>query len=205
MSMPEDPREWTVLDIGAWDGFFSFEVERRGASRVLATDSYSWDGGGWGAKAGFDLARRALDSRVEDLKIDVLDLTPERVGVFDLTLFLGVLYHLRHPLLALERVASVTGKMLILDTHVDLINHTRPMMAFYPGREVNNDPTNWWGPNPAAVEAMLKTAGFRDVKLVRLLLGQPRRAARAVKRMLTEQKPLLATMAQDRAVFHAWR
>jgi tRNA (mo5U34)-methyltransferase len=198
IALPEDLRGWSVLDVGAWDGFFSFEAERRGASRVLATDSYSWDGGGWGTQAGFQLARRALNSRVEDQKIDVLDLSPERVGVFDLTLFLGVLYHMRHPLLALERVASVTGKMLILDTHVDLLDHARPLMAFYPNRELNDDPTNWWGPNPAAVEAMLQTVGFREVKLVRLLLDQPQRGART-------EKNLPPTLTQDRAIFHAWR
>jgi tRNA (mo5U34)-methyltransferase len=198
IALPEDLRGWSVLDVGAWDGFFSFEAERRGANRVLATDSYSWDGGGWGTQAGFQLARRALNSRVEDQKIDVLDLSPERVGVFDLTLFLGVLYHMRHPLLALERMASVTSKMLILDTHVDLLDHARPLMAFYPNRELNDDPTNWWGPNPAAVEAMLQTVGFREVKLVRLLLDQPQRGAR------TEEN-LPPTLTQDRAIFHAWR
>ena len=86
--MPEDLTGRTVLDVGAWDGFFSFEAERRGASRVLATDSFCWDGGGWGTKAGFDLARRARQPNVEDKWIEVLDLSPETVGVFDVVLFL---------------------------------------------------------------------------------------------------------------------
>lgn len=82
----------SVLDVGAWDGFFSFEAERRGARRVLATDRFRWDGqGGWGSKEGFELARQALGSRVEDKRIDVLDLSPETVGVFEVVLFLGVL------------------------------------------------------------------------------------------------------------------
>src|SRR5512145_1659634 len=88
--MPDDLTGRTVLDIGAWDGFFSFEAERRGASRVLATDSFCWDGGGWGSKKGFELARRALGSRVEDKWIEVVDLSPETVGVFDVVLFLGI-------------------------------------------------------------------------------------------------------------------
>lgn len=166
LQIPHDLTGLSVLDIGAWDGFFSFEAERRGAARVLATDSFCWGQGGWGTKAGFELARRALRSRVEDLTIDPLDLSAETVGTFDLVLFLGVLYHMRHPLLALERVFSVTRGQLILNTQVDLTAIDRPAIAFYPDRELNNDPTNWCGPNPAAVVAMLRVAGFRDVRIV---------------------------------------
>ena len=163
---PADFTGKSVLDIGAWDGFFSFEAERRGARRVLATDSFCWSGGGWGTKAGFELARRTLHSAVEDLEIDPLDLTPERVGTFDVVLFLGVLYHMRHPLLALERLASVTRGQIILQTQVDMVAVGRPAMAFYEGSECNGDPTNWCGPNPAAVLAMLRTAGFSKTEVV---------------------------------------
>ena len=166
LGLPEDLSRKTVLDIGAWDGAFSFEAERRGASRVLAIDEYIWAGKGWASKAGFDFARRVLNSKVEDMLLDVYDLSPERVGQFDLVLFAGVLYHLRHPLLALELVASVTADHLILSTHVDLINLKRPAMAFYPGGELNKDSTNWWGPNLPALEAMLRSVGFGDVSLV---------------------------------------
>src|SRR5688572_2684651 len=170
----------TVLDIGAWDGFFSFEAERRGAARVVASDYYSWHGPGWGTKAGFELARATLGSRVEDLNIDVMDLSPERVGTFDVVLFLGVLYHLPHPLLALERVASVTRQLLIVETVVDLIGVRRPAMAFYPGRELNDDPTNWWAPNVPAMHGMLSASGFAKIRTVTAVRGAPYRAARAV-------------------------
>jgi tRNA (mo5U34)-methyltransferase len=166
LQIPDDLTGLTVLDVGAWDGFFSFEAERRGASRVLATDSFCWGGAGWGTKAGFELARRALGSRVEDLDIDPLELSPARVGTFDLVLFLGVLYHMRHPLLALERVFSVTRGQLILQTQVDLSAIDRPALAFYQGSDLNNDPTNWFGPNPPAVVAMLRAAGFTDIRMV---------------------------------------
>ena len=195
----------TVLDVGAWDGFYSFEAERRGAARVLATDSYSWGGVGWGSKAGFDLARKALDSKVEDCQIDAMDLSPERVGQFDLVLYLGVLYHMRHPLLSLERVFSVTRSQLILETHVDLLWVRRPAIAFYPDAELERDPSNWCGPNPAAVEAMLHTVGYRTVEMVSV---SPSRFHRLVYAPLDARKtgaPLLAQMQHTRVVFHAWR
>ncbi len=205
LGMSEDLRGMSVLDIGAWNGFFSFEAERRGAGRVLATDSFCWGGEGWGTKAGFELARGALHSKVEDMEIDVLDISPEKVGIFDLVLFLGVLYHMRYPLLALERVFSVTGKQLILQTHVDMLGCKRPVMTFYPGGELRKDPTNWWGPNPAAVEAMLKFVGFRKVKIVSQYHSLPYRVSKAAYLKITKQEPFLQTIQQGGMVFHAWR
>ncbi len=203
LDLPRSLTGLTVLDIGAWDGFFSFEAERRGASRVVAADYFSWHGTGWGSKAGFELARAALGSRVEDLDIDVMDLSPERVGQFDVVFFLGVLYHLRHPLLALERIASVTRKLLILETVVDMVGIRRPAVAFYPGRELNNDPTNWWAPNLPALHGMLRDVGFDEVTTVTSepsadLSRRPRRGAPAAG-----EKFLARAYRQDRAVVQA--
>ena len=122
---------------------------------------------------------QALGSKVEDLDIDVMDLSPERVGQFDVVFFLGVLYHLRHPLLALERIASVTRQRLFLETVVDMVGIRRPAMAFYPGRELNNDPTNWWAPNVPALHAMLRDVGFTEVRTVTPQPPAIYRAARA--------------------------
>ena len=173
IGMPADLRGLTVLDIGAWDGYMSFEAERRGASRVLATDSFVWRNKVRAGKSGFEFARAALHSKVEDMEIDVMDLSPERVGTFDVVLFLGVLYHLRHPLLALERVRSVTKKLLIMETHVDFLQIERPAMAFYPGKELSNDPTNWCGPNEACCVAMLKDVGYRNIRVAGRLAPMP--------------------------------
>ena len=117
------------------------------------------------------LARELSGLNIEDMDIDVMDLSPERVGTFDVTLFLGVLYHLRHPFLALEKVSSLTKEMLLLTTWVDMLNESRPAAAFYPNKELGNDPTNWWGFNPACIEAMLKDVGFRRVEIVGELPG----------------------------------
>ena len=110
----------------------------------------------------FELARSHLAPSVEVMDIDIADLTPERVGRFDIALFAGVLYHLRHPLITLEQIARLAD-MLIVETWLDARDQERPMMVFYPGSELANDHTNWWGPNRACVEAMLRDVGFPGV------------------------------------------
>jgi len=194
--IPEDLSGKSVLDVGAWDGFYSFEAERRGAARVLATDSFVWQGKNWGTKEGFELARSVKDSHVEDKTIDVMDLSPEAVGTFDLVLFLGVLYHVKDPFGAIERVASVCHDHCILETHVDLVHVRRPAIAMYRWLELDKDPTNWFGPNPAAVINMLYAAGFRRVTIQppssRLYAVPKYFATRALKR-------------GHRMVFHAFK
>jgi tRNA (mo5U34)-methyltransferase len=148
----------TVLDVGAFDGYFSFAAERLGASRVVALDTYVWDRPG--GKDGFEYARNAIGSNVEDVEVEVLDISPETVGRFDVVLFLGVLYHMRHPLLALERVADVTKELLVVETLVDMTFLRSPSAAFYPGKLLTDD-TNWWGPNRAALLGMLHSVGFK--------------------------------------------
>jgi tRNA (mo5U34)-methyltransferase len=156
----------TVLDIGAYDGFFAFECERRGAARVVAADQYCWTYGGMASKEGFDLARTALRSRVEDVMLGVEELTPAAVGTFDLVLFLGVLYHAPDPLRYLRNARAVCRGQLLLETHIDALDYPQPAAVFYPGATLNNDASNFWGPNPACVEAMLREVGFRRVMKV---------------------------------------
>jgi tRNA (mo5U34)-methyltransferase len=205
IGLPADLTGRTVLDVGAWDGLLSFEAERRGASRVVAVDSFCWNGPGWGTKAGFNLARRALGSRVEDRELEVVDLSPETVGTFDLVLFLGVLYHLVDPLRALQRIYSVTGSQLILETHTDLEDCSHPAMRFYPDRELSGDPTSFWGPNAAAVEAMLRWVGFRRVQRVASRRVAP--PTLAGRHLISPRRWLhrLRRLEPRMVVFHAWR
>lgn len=203
LGLPDDLTGKRVLDIGAWDGFYSFECERRGAELVLATDSFCWSGDGWGTKDGFNFAREALNSHVQDIEVDVLDITPEKMGQFDIVLCLGVLYHMRHPLLCLERVASVTKNMLILETEVDLLRVGRPAMAFYESSELNKDNTNWCGPNLSCVTAMLRTAGFDSAATHSKVPSLPYRVLRAVYRKLRSGKRFLHEIDRERVVFHA--
>ena len=171
----------TVLDIGAWNGFFSFEAKRRGASRVLATDSYCWSHPRIRGREAFDLARSALGVDVDAREIDVADLSAQTVGKFDVVLYLGVFYHRYDAIEALARVAVLAQHVLIVETHLDLRDIGIPAMAFYPGSELNNDPTNWWGPNEHCMKALLVGHGFKDIEITPHPAGP------------------------SRAIFHAWR
>jgi tRNA (mo5U34)-methyltransferase len=167
----------SVLDIGAWDGFYSFEAERRGAKRVVAYDLSPAD------FIGFSTAKELLESNVEYRQGSVYDLRAEVVGTFDVVLFLGVFYHLRYPLLALDRIREVcTGYMLFethfLDNNLLLSDGTSvlleridprlaavPLYRFYRSNELNRDFSNWFSPNRQAIEDGLWTAGFEPRRL----------------------------------------
>ena len=149
-----------MLDIGAWDGWFSFEMERRGAS-VLAVDS--------ARQKTFFEAKKLLNSKVEYLVEDICYLTPKEVGYFDIVLFFGVLYHLKHPLLALERVCELTTDLACIETLVtdDPPNpHAIPLLEFYETTELAGQFDNWCGPNTSCLMAYMRTAGFANARLL---------------------------------------
>jgi tRNA (mo5U34)-methyltransferase len=174
-ALPDDLDGWRALDIGCNAGFYAFELARRGA-RVLAIDADEH----YLRQARWARERFGLEDRVELLRLQVYDLARlERR--FDLVLFLGVLYHLRYPLLALDLVAERVARLLVLQTLTmpgdeivaapdDLPLEERrrlrepgwPALAFVE-RSLAGDPTNWWVPNHACVEAMLRAAGLRVV------------------------------------------
>ncbi len=156
-----DLRQKSVLDIGAWDGFFSFEAERRGAASVLATDHFSWSGPGWGTKQGFDALHEALNSRAASVDVDVFDLDPHVHGRHDVVLFLGVLYHLKDPCGGLEKAAAMTREMLIVETETVFNYMDDPVMRYFSGTEMNEDDTNFWAPNLACLRSMVTDLGFR--------------------------------------------
>ena len=167
LQIPEDLTGWSVLDIGAWHGFFSFECEKRGAARVLAVDSYAWDRFGMDE---FLSARERLGSSVEHRRADVHELDAEEIGQFDLVLLLGVFYHLRNPLTALECIARVTRRLLICETHVLLpfVHERYPLVPFFPGDAgASEAPYEMCAmPTVAALTQMLQSVGFSEVETV---------------------------------------
>jgi tRNA (mo5U34)-methyltransferase len=145
----------TVLDIGTWDGYFSFLAERLGAKEVTALDI--------GTKKGFDFAHKVYNSKVKFVIQNIMTSTPEELGTFDVVLYPGVLYHMKFPYLSLHKVAGLVkeGGKLFVETHTCMVPDNLSVMMFYPNRELANDPTNWWGPNNRCVKEMLETLNFK--------------------------------------------
>ncbi len=157
----------SLLDIGAWNGGFSVEAKRRGAARVAALDHVTWNVPAWRGRESFDLVNSRLDLGMEaiDLDLDSPGLSLGSLGEFDFVLLLGVFYHLKDPLAALREAAAIATKALVVQTYLEETADPRPAMMFYPGSELGDDPTNWWGPNAACMISLLKDAGFARVEI----------------------------------------
>jgi tRNA (mo5U34)-methyltransferase len=171
-AVPNDLGGKTVLDIGCNAGFYSIEMKRRGAERVLGID--------------FDpryLAQARFAAEVLGMEIEFRQLSVYEVAQlgeqFDVVIFMGVLYHLRHPLLALDLIREhVTRDLLVFQSMQRGSNQIGPVeedydfwqtgiferddfpRMFFIERRYAHDPTNWWIPNRACMEAMLRSAGF---------------------------------------------
>jgi tRNA (mo5U34)-methyltransferase len=171
-AIPADLSGKSVLDIGCNAGFYSLEMKRRGAARVVGIDS---------DPAYLEQARFAADVNGAEIEFRELDVyQAAQLGQkFDLVLFLGVLYHLRHPLLALDLLwEHVVGDTLVFQSLMRGSPEVLPVASDYPFSETgifespaypamyfveqrySHDPTNWWIPNRACAEAMLRSAGF---------------------------------------------
>lgn len=171
-ALPQDLSGWRVLDIGCNAGFYSFKLASRGAEVCgVDVDPHYLRQAQWAAE------QFGLSEQIKFRQMQVYDLARSPV-TYDLVLFMGVFYHLRYPLLALDIVAERTEKMLVFQSlsmpgdevseqpeNIDLDERERlrelgwPKMA-YIRRKLQDDPTNWWVPNRACVESMLNDVGF---------------------------------------------
>lgn len=171
--LPADLTGKTVLDIGCNAGFYSLEMKRRGAERVVGIDTDEH----YLQQARFAAEVTGLD--IEFLRLPVWQVA-QLAERFDLVIFMGVLYHLRHPLLALDLIHEHVAKDMLLfqslqrgSIDIATVNDDYPFTAPAPfdepgypklhfvERRYSNDETNWWIPNRACTEAMLRSAGFR--------------------------------------------
>jgi tRNA (mo5U34)-methyltransferase len=164
LDLPADCRGMRALDLGTRDGFFAFELERRGAE-VVAVDYMAME------DSGFAVAAELLGSRVTYLQGNLYALSAADVGTFDIVLFLGLLYHLPDPLGALRTVRNLTRQKMYLETlvldfgrEIDEI----PLMRFFAGSSWAGDPTNYWGPNIRCVEEMLGETEFAARQVTRI-------------------------------------
>ena len=172
-----DVRGKRCLDVGTYDGFLAFELERRGAAEVIATDIS--DPSGWdlpvrtraraeetiaqaaGEKTGqgFEIAKRALDSSVERVEVSIYDLSPEQLGTFDVVTCGSLLLHLRDPVRGVEAIRGVCGGRFLSTETVRLglgLVHRRQPVAELMGGERGQ----WWIPNAAGHRMMLSAGGF---------------------------------------------
>jgi tRNA (mo5U34)-methyltransferase len=174
-ALPPDMSGKSVLDIGCNAGFYSIEMKRRGAARVVGTDVDET----YLAQARF--AAEVCGVEIEFHRLSIYDVAQLREQ-FDLVLFMGVLYHLRHPLLALDLLHRYVVKdLLVVQTmqrgseEVEPLNRDYPFeetepfdrpgwpKMYFVERQYARDPTNWWIPNRACSEAMLRSAGFEII------------------------------------------
>lgn len=153
----------SMLDVGAWTGAFSFDAKRRGAARVVASDHYVWTHPHFRGREAFDFALGLTGLDIEAQEIDVPDISPDSVGMFDAVLFSGVFYHLLDPINLTRRVGKCAEHLLIVETIHDALDNPRPAMIYYPGAILNNDSTNFWGPNPHCMYELLTELGFTDI------------------------------------------
>jgi tRNA (mo5U34)-methyltransferase len=173
--LPERLDGMRVLDVGTWDGFWAFEMERRGAAEVVAIDLDDERDLDWPAARrpetfpdklrgdGFRLAHEVYGSKVKREVVSIYEALPEQLGTFDLIFCGSVLIHLRDPMLALERMAGLCGGQLILAEE-----HTRRPGMLLSGagaRFTGNSPwSTWWIPTARTWLEMVECAGFDDVR-----------------------------------------
>ncbi len=211
--LPRDLSGMRVLDVATFDGFFAFEFERRGAAKVIATDLQERDELDWPVplrrsqpdryeprRSGFDLAKEALGSRVEHLFISAYDVSPERIGRFDLVFVGSLLVHLRDPVGALMALYGVCeGTIMVAEPTLRLVSGlVRNRLA---GRFLALDEfLAWWVPNRPCLKGWLEAAGFVDVTLGRAFTIPFRGRRGGIKHSVATARPLHVDTGQDPSV-----
>jgi SAM-dependent methyltransferase len=200
LDLPQDLTGRSVLDIGTTNGGAAFIAERRGADRVVAVDIYDPH------DYGFAQVAEAIGSRAEFHRASIYELPLVLRERFDIVLFLGVLYHLRHPLLAIDSLRALTRDRLFVETVVTASDPSVSHSEFYAGSGPQvNDTTIWFVPSVRCVIDWLNTSGFKAQLISAWPKELPRRAAFSARasgdaphwRKVSYEKPLKVAVAVD--------
>lgn len=157
-----------VLDVGAWDGFYSFHAEEHDAKSVTALDFTTWTPceNSRETKAGFDIAKRIKQSNVREIYMDIetSEFTPEKIGKYDVIIFAGVLYHLRNPFGILEKLYKLLnpGGIIFIETTCDpyIQKEAKPLIMFHPGNSLNSDSSNYFTFNYSSLKGLVEEFGM---------------------------------------------
>jgi len=183
--IPDSLHGKRVLDVGAWDGFWTFEALKRGAKEVVAVDDFSdylgklnkTDRRAWDT---FDLAKEVLgytDEQCKRYNMDVMNIDQalggqhQGLGEFDVVFFFGTFYHLRHPFYVLEKLGKMCKEDIFIESAVcddvavyDSRGHgDKKILEFYPSHEYGNNQTNWFNPTLSCLAHMTVSCGFEEV------------------------------------------
>ena len=154
----------SVLDVGAWDGYFSFAAERNGAKYVVASDWHCWFGPSWGSKNSFDFVKNSLNSSVQEWVCKAEEL-PTNGPKFDIVLLLGVTYHVKNPIALIERVSNLATERVVIETEYKADDNSDPLLYLIPDNSLNGDGSNWNVPNLAGVKAIMEMANLTDIQI----------------------------------------
>ncbi len=217
--IPRDMRGKSLLDVGCNAGFYSFEAKRLGATRVLGVDAQRQH-----VRQGL-FVRKVLGLDVEFRRLNVYELNPRTVGQFDVTLALGLLYHLKHPILALENLYQVTKELLVIETAIMPPAQTPESFAYSLGAaqmvlhplayienpaDAKEQVFNWFMPSVEALRVMLLHTGFAEVEFVEVKEDRAIVVCRKAKgklagdalkhfvaRLMLEQAPRTASLSSE--------
>ncbi len=190
--IPERLDGMRVLDVGAWDGYWTFEALKRGAKEVVAIDDFSdflgtlenKDRHAW---ENFDFCRDSFgysEDRCKRFDMSVYDISEQTLGRFDVVFFFGTVYHLRHPLLALDRLSALCDREIYVESAIlddfspyrgglgsGYPDENQIVMEFYPAKEYGNNETNYWVPTLRCLAHMVVSSGFSTAQAWKLTEG----------------------------------
>jgi tRNA (mo5U34)-methyltransferase len=158
LGLPVELGDIKILDVGAYEGYYSVQMAQRGAL-VTSNDHYIWNVPGDKSRKNFEFIKEITGAKIQTLEAQIWDLP---ASDHQITLFLGVLYHLEDQIGALRKIRETATQMVVLETLVDALDQDGPSLKYYPGSKLNLDPTNQFGANFDTLVGMFQESGYRS-------------------------------------------